>query len=121
MHYLQGPPCELNTNKGDWPNPRDFSKIHCIFNQKHMAKHDSKLCYGWQKKKIVVVEGKITFPLGCFPMWSSLDSTQEGCRVNGAGSAPQENTAFLTPNGHYGSGRMCKDDFVVSSISMYNM
>ncbi len=74
-----------------------------------------------KKKKSVVVEEKITFPLGCFPMRSSLDSTQEGCRVNGGGSAPQENTAFLTPNGHYGSGRMCKDDFVFSSISMYNM
>jgi hypothetical protein len=37
------------------------------------------------------------------------------------GSAPQENTVFLTPNGNYGSGHMCKVDVVVSSITMYNM
>jgi hypothetical protein len=66
MHYLQGPPCEFNTNKRDWPNPRDFSKIPSILNQKHVAKHDSKLCYGWQKNKLWWWKERSPFLLGTF-------------------------------------------------------
>ncbi len=71
MCYLQGPPCELNSNKRDWINPRDSSKIQSIFNQKHIAKHDSKIVLWVANQKLWWWKERSPFLLGAFHPWKA--------------------------------------------------